>query len=80
MNKPKQNNNDITDIVTSYTKSQRCILVATYKKDPDQLKWINSKHLYNYPLSEEEAKSSKKRWTNVKEIWLYSGAKERQFA
>ena len=80
MNKAKQNNNEITDIVTSLTRSQRCVLVATYKKEPDQLKWINSQHLYNYPLSEEEAKSPNNGWVKVKEIWLYSGPRGRQYA
>ena len=76
----KQPVKQVQDIVTSCPKSQRCVLVATYKKEPDQLKWINSQHLYNYPLSEEEAKSPNNGWVKVKEIWLYSGPRDRQYA
>ena len=70
----------IQDIVATCNKSQRCILVGTYKKNPDQLKWINDQHLYNYPISVEEAKTPIDMWTNIKEIWLYSGPRERQYA
>lgn len=76
----KQTPKQVQDIVTSFNNSQRCILVGTYKKKPDQLKWINLHHIYNYPLSEEEAKSSNEGWANVKELWLYSGSKEHQYA
>jgi len=27
--------------------SKRCVLVATYKKESNQLKWIGKRHLYN---------------------------------
>ena len=57
---------------------KRCVLVGTYKKEPDQLKWIGKRHLYNYPLSEEEVKSGTDGWSKVKELWLYSGTKDRR--
>ena len=44
----------IEEIVASGTKSQRFVLVGTYKKKPDQLAWIRKRHVYNYPLSAEE--------------------------
>ena len=47
------------------TLMQRCVLVATYKKNPDQLKWIGKRHLYNYPLSAEEVKSDHGEWEKV---------------
>lgn len=56
--------------------AQRCVLVATYKKEPDQLKWIGKRHLYNYPLSKEESENTA--WDKVKELWLYSGTKDRR--
>ena len=59
-------------------KMKRCVLVGTYKKEPDQLKWIGKHHLYNYPLSEEEVKSGTDGWSKVKELWLYSGSKDRR--
>lgn len=59
-------------------KMKRCVLVGTYKKEPDQLKWIGKRHLYNYPLSEEEVKSGTDGWSKVKELWLYSGTKDRR--
>ena len=58
------------------TIAQRCVLVATYKKEPDQLKWIGKRHLYNYPLSKEESENTA--WDKVKELWLYSGTKDRR--
>lgn len=58
------------------TMAQRCVLVATYKKEPDQLKWIGKRHLYNYPLSKEESENTA--WDKVKELWLYSGTKDRR--
>ncbi len=70
---------NIQDVVSSCTNSQRCVLVATYKKVPDQLKWINSKHVYNYPLSKEEVKSINDGWSKVKEIWLYSGLNNQRY-
>ena len=59
-------------------KSQRCVLVGTYKREPDQLKWVGKRHLYNYPLSEEEANAENGAWNYVKELWLYSGTKDRR--
>ena len=67
---------NIQQIVASESKSQRCVLVATYKKNPDQLRWIGKRHLYNYPLSAEEANADQGEWDKVKELWLYSGAKD----
>ena len=63
-------------IEVSALKPQRCVLVGTYKKEPNQLKWIGKRHLYNYPLSAEEAKANQGEWNKVKELWLYSGAKD----
>lgn len=59
-------------------KMKRCVLVGTYKKEPDQLKWIGKRHLYNYPLSEEEAKIGPDEWSKVEELWFYCGAKDRR--
>ena len=70
---------NIQDTVLSCTNEKSCVLVATYKKEPDQLKWINTRHLYNYPLSEEEAKSTNVDWNKVKELWLYSGPKDQRY-
>ena len=58
--------------------AKRIVLVGTYKHEPDQLKWIGKRHLYNYPLSAEEAKADNGAWNNVKELWLYSGTKDRR--
>ena len=58
--------------------AKRIVLVGTYKHEPDQLKWIGKRHLYNYPLSTEEAKADNGAWNNVKELWLYSGTKDRR--
>ena len=68
----------VQEMAASGSKAQRCVLVATYKKEPDQLKWIGKRHLYNYPLSEEEVRSTNNGWNNVKELWLYSGTKDRR--
>lgn len=68
----KQKAKDVQDAVE--TMSQRCVLVATYKKKPNQLKWIGKSHLYNYPLSKEESENTA--WDKVKELWLYSGTKD----
>lgn len=76
--KIQQTNKARRQIVTSGPKAQRCVLVATYKKEPDQLKWIGKRHLYNYPLSDEEAQSENGAWDNVKELWLYSGTEDRR--
>lgn len=67
---------NVPQIVTSGLKSQQFVLVGTYKKEPNQLKWIGKRHLYNYPLSAEEANSGQGEWGKVKELWLYSGAKD----
>lgn len=57
-------------------KAQRCVLVATYKKSPDQLKWIGKRHVYNYPLSKDEPENHG--WDKIKEIWLYSGKTDKR--
>lgn len=67
---------NVQQIVAFGSESQRFVLVGTYKKKPDQLKWIGKRHLYNYPLSAEEVKSDQGEWEKVKELWLYSGAKD----
>lgn len=72
-------NNKIQEIVNSCISTQHCVLVATYKKTPNQLDWINYRHLYNYPLSEEEAKSPIDGWSKIKELWLYSGSKTQRY-
>lgn len=58
--------------------AKRIVLVGTYKRKLNQLKWIGKRHLYNYPLSEEEAKVDNGTWNNVKELWLYSGTTDRR--
>ena len=72
----KQKAKNVLQIVASGSESQRFVLVGTYKKEPDQLKWIGKRHLYDYPLSAEEANSGQGEWGKVKELWLYSGAKD----
>ena len=69
---------NVQQIVVSGAKPQRCVLVGTYKKQPDQMGWIRKRHLYNYPLSAEEAKATNDGWNNVKELWLYCGTKDRR--
>ena len=64
--------------VVSGVGLQRCVLVGTYKKHPNQWGWIRKRHLYNYPLSKKEAKSGTDEWGKVKELWLYSGSKDRR--
>ena len=59
-------------------RGKRIVLVGTYKRKLNQLKWIGKRHLYNYPLSEEEAKVDNGAWNNVKELWLYSGTTDRR--
>ena len=76
--KKKQKVKKVQKIVPSGSKSQRYVLVGTYKKEQNQLKWSGRRHLYNYPLSEEEAKIGPDEWSKVKEIWLYSGSKDRR--
>ena len=68
----------VQEIVASGAKAQRCVLVGTYKRQTDQLKWIGKRHLYNYPLSAEEANVENGVWNNVKELWLYSGSKDKR--
>ena len=68
----------VQEVVASAAKVQRCVLVGTYKKQPDQMAWIRKRHLYNYPLSEEEAKTGTDGWGRVKELWLYSGTTDRR--
>ena len=74
----QQKKKSVQEIVASGAKSQRCVLVATYKKQPDQLEWIRKRRLYNYPLSEEEVQATNDGWNNVKELWLYSGTKDKR--
>lgn len=69
---------NVQQIVASDSESQRFVLVGTYKKEPDQLKWIGKRHLYNYPLSTEEAQQPNAGWSKVKELWLYSGPKDKR--
>lgn len=66
----------IQEVVSSAAKMQQCVLVGTYKKQPRQLPWIDRYNIYNYPLSEDEAKSGAGGWNNVKELWIYSGRKD----
>ena len=66
------------ELVDSESNVRRCVLVGTYKRELDQLKWIGKRHLYNYPLSAEEAEADNGAWNNVKELWLYSGTKDRR--
>ena len=74
----RQKIKDVQQIVASDSESQRFVLVGTYKKEPDQLKWIGRRHLYNYPLSAEEAQQQNAGWSKVKELWLYSGLKDKR--
>ena len=76
--KAKKNAEKVQDLVASAKDAQRCVLVGTYKKQPDQLAWVRKRHLYNYPLSAEEAKSGAEAWHKVKELWLYSGSKDKR--
>ncbi len=74
----KQNSASSSKIVISAQKLHRGVLVGTYKKDQDQLKWLENNHLYNYPLAEEEANQANDGWNIVKELWLYSGSKDQR--
>ena len=74
----KQKAKSVQEVVISETKSQRCVLVGTYKKRPNQWGWIRKRRLYNYPLSAEEAMATNNGWNKVKELWLYSGSKDRR--
>ena len=76
--KKRQKVKKVQKIVPAGSKAQRCVLVGTYKKEQNQLKWIGKHHLYNYPLSAEEAQQPTDGWGNVKELWLYSGPKDRR--
>jgi len=78
LKKKKKKVETVEEIVASGTESQRFVLVGTYKKKPDQLAWIRKRHVYNYPLSAEEAKLGNEGWSKVKELWLYSGTKDRR--
>ena len=69
---------NIQEIVAAGSESQRFVIVGTYKKEPDQLKWIGKRHLYNYPLSAEESQLPNDVWSKVKELWLYSGSKDKR--
>ena len=69
---------NVAQIVASGSEAQLFVLVGTYKKEPDQLKWIGKRHLYNYPLSAEEAQQTNEGWSKVKELWLYSGPKDKR--
>lgn len=77
-NRKQQKTKNVQEIVASGSKAQRCVLVGTYKKKPDQLSWIRKHHLYNYPLSEDETKSASDCWSKVMELWLYSGTKDKR--
>ena len=69
---------NVQQIVASGSEAQPFVLVGTYKKEPDQLRWIGKRHLYNYPLSAEEAQQTNEGWNKVKELWLYSGPKDKR--
>ena len=74
----KKKSKNVQQIVASGPEAQLFVLVGTYKKEPDQLKWIGKRHLYNYPLSAEEAQQTNEGWSKVKELWLYSGPKDKR--
>lgn len=74
----KQKDKNVQQIVASGSESQQFVLVGTYKKEPNQLKWIGKRHLYNYPLSAEEVQQPNAGWSKVKELWLYSGPKDKR--
>ena len=74
----RQKIKDVQQIVASGSESQRFVLVGTYKKEPDQLKWIGKRHLYNYPLSAQETQQPNAGWSKVKELWLYSDPKDKR--
>ena len=74
----KRQTKNVSQLVASRTEPQRFVLVGTYKKMPNQLAWIRKRHLYNYPLSEEEVKTGSDGWGKVKELWLYSGITDRR--
>lgn len=76
--KKRQKVKKVQKIVPAGSKAQRCVLVGTYKKEQNQLKWIGKRHLYNYPLSAEEAQQPTDGWGKVKELWLYSGPKDKR--
>ena len=76
--KKRQKTKNVQEIVASDSESQLFVLVGTYKKETDQLKWIGKRHLYNYALSAEEAQQTNDGWSKVKELWLYSGSKDKR--
>ena len=78
MAKKQPKTKSVQEVVASGTESQRFVLVGTYKKKPDQLAWIRKRHVYNYPLSVEEAKLGTDGWDKVKELWIYSGSKDKR--
>ena len=76
--KKKPKVKSVQEVVISEPKSQQCVLVGTYQKRPNQLGWIRKRRLYNYPLSAKEAMATNDGWNKVKELWLYSGSKDRR--
>ena len=76
--KKRQKAKNVRHIVASGTEPQQFVLVGTYKKKPDQLSWIRKRHLYNYPLSAEEAKAGAEGLDKVKELWLYLGKEDKR--
>ncbi len=74
----QQKATNVQEIVASGSESQRLVIVGTYKKESGQLKWIGKRHLYNYPLSVEEVQQPNDGWSKVKELWLYSGPKDKR--
>lgn len=77
--KKKQKAQKVQKLLAEESNGKPVVLVGTYKKEPDQLKWISKRHLYNYPLSAEEAQQTNNDgWSKVKELWLYSGTKDKR--
>ena len=66
------------EAAASGTDSRRRVLVGTYRREPDQLRWIGRRHLYNYPISKEEAEATGDAWRRVEELWLYSGKDDKR--
>ena len=76
--KKKQKAKKVQELLAEKPNGKSFVLVGTYKKELDQLKWIGKRHLYNYPLSAEEARQTNEGWSKVKELWLYSGLKDKR--
>lgn len=76
--KKKQKDREAQEIASQWTDSRQRVLVGTYRREPDQLKWIGRRHLYNYPISKEEAESMGEGWCKVTELWLYCGTKDKR--